>query len=455
MPLLGEWLGHDVADLVDVRRRHLAVVLLAIPLVGLVATPGAAGLGVLKKLSLVSRRRLAPGVYLTHWHATVSGVGDVQDVYRVSWPLGDSHVGVHAAMMGALQTGGGIAARPISRWAALAHPRGLKAAMNGDFFSASGWVAATPSGMLVRGRQLIQAGWGGNGGAPSVGFEPAGRMVFGRPVPFPVKFLLPGGSAATVSGYDSAPTQSDQVGVYNKAGSTVGVTSGYTAVIARTSLSTAFVGQARYTNPQGLDRSEPVAAFGLEQFGGRPVSQTVKLTAVSTTSVRVPAGSSVLIMKSSGMAATGFRAALARSSQSATLLTTSTTWAKVTDVISGKPLVVKNGQALTQKPSYVTDDQWYPEQLRPAIASTATQGWMITIGSVNGAHGQSLTGVQFGRVLQALGARTALQFDNRHSTELYLPSPTNGQCSASAGTCHTIAPGYERAIPDAVDLTYH
>jgi hypothetical protein len=87
------------------------------------------------------------------------------------------------------------------------------------------------------------------------------------------------------------------------------------------------------------------------------------------------------------------------------------------------------------------------------------QGWLIMIGSTNGLNGTSLTGAQFGRVLAALGAKNALQLDNRHSTELFLhasaSTPSNGLCAGGPGACYTVEPHYERSIPEAAYLTYH
>jgi hypothetical protein len=425
--------------------------------VGLSVAGGAGAVtGPLQSLAVVSRRAIAPGVYLTHWHARVSGVSDVQDMYRVSWLMGDSHVGVHAALMGARHADGSIDVRPISRWAALAHPRGLKAAMNGDFFTGGWGGTATPSGMIVRNRRLIQAGWAGTGGAPAVGFAPGGRLVFGRPVPTPTKFLLPGGHSATISGFATAPTTPDQVGVYTRAGSSAPISTGYAAVVLDFT-PRPLRGASRYTNPAGSRVRETVAAFTLAQLGTAAPTTAVGIDAAPTgaTKLTVPTGGAILIMKSGGLAATGFSSLLAQATPAVKMTTSAKAWASVTDIISGKPQVVTNGTPLTTKPSYVTDDQWYPQQFRPAIATSQDgHGWFIIIGSTHGINGTSLTGAQFARVLAQLGAKNALQLDNRHSTELYLPNPTNGMCASGSGTCHTLMPHYERYIPEAAYLTY-
>jgi hypothetical protein len=67
--------------------------------------------------------------------------------------------------------------------------------------------------------------------------------------------------------------------------------------------------------------------------------------------------------------------------------------------------------------------------------------------------GTSTSGPQFARLLVAFGARNALQFDNRSSTELFRPRPDNGTCT-HAGACITQY-GWERDIPLATMLYSH
>jgi hypothetical protein len=430
----------------------LSCALLAILAAGSVS----AASGPVQSLKLVSRRAIAPGIVFTHWRLRVSGVRDVQDVYRVSWLIGDAHVGVHAALMGSRQTDGSVAVRPISRWAALAHPRGLLAAVNGDFFTATSGTTARPSGMIVRNGRLIQVGWDGHGGVPSVGFAPRGRLVFGRPTALPVKILLPAGHSATIAGFGGLPTKLDQVTAYTRSGAVARIPSGYTAVVLDSSLRP-LRGHAAYTNTTGSGVRESVSAFTLNPAGLMPPRRGIPIDAVSAgvRKVSVPPGGAVLVMKSGGVAATGFASDLALTTPRVSLTMSPPAWAKVTDVISGKPQVVRNGTPMVTKPRYVSADQWYPEQFRPAIASSRDgHGWFVMVGSVNGLRGTSLTGSQFARVLAQLGAKEALQLDNRHSTEIYLPHPSNGMCVSGSGTCHTLMPHYERSIPEAAYITY-
>jgi hypothetical protein len=216
-------------------------------------------------------------------------------------------------------------------------------------------------------------------------------------------------------------------------------------------------GSAGYTNKTGSGVRETVSAFTLGLLGLRTPTRAIAIDAVaaSTRKLTVPRGGEVLVMKSRGVAATGFAARLALATPTVRVTTSPKAWADVTDVISGKPQVVNNGTPMVTKPRYVTADQWYPEQFRPAIASSRDgHGWFIMVGSVNGLRGTSLTGSQFARVLAQLGAKNALQLDNRHSTEIYLPHPSNGMCTSGSGTCHTLMPHYERSIPEAAYLTY-
>jgi hypothetical protein len=434
-------------------------VVLACACLAILAAAGSvsAATGPVQSLKLLSRRAIAPGVYYTHYRVRVSGVSDVQDVYRVSWVMGDAHVGVHAALLGSRQANGSVGIRPISRWAALAHPRGLVAAMNGDFFTWTSQTTARPSGMIVRNHQLIQNGWNGHGGVPSVGFATGGKLVFGRPIGRPLQFLLPGGHTATIAGFSGLPTKPDQVTAYTHPGAVARIPTGYTAVVLDSSLRP-LRGHAAYTNTTGSGVRETVSAFTLNPFGLAPPKRGIQLDRVPATTrkLTVPRGGAVLVMKTRGVASTGFKSDLALTTPSVTATMSPPAWAKVTDVISGKPQVVRNGTPMITKPRYVSSDQWYPEQFRPAIASTSNgHGWFIMIGSVRGINGTSLTGAQFARVLAQLGAKNALQLDNRHSTEIYLKHPTNGMCLSGTGTCHTLMPHYERSIPEAAYLTYH
>ena len=75
---------------------------------------------------------------------------------------------------------------------------------------------------------------------------------------------------------------------------------------------------------------------------------------------------------------------------------------------------------------------------------------MLIAGSPTGA---STSGAQFAQACWSRCARDALQFDNRSSTELYRPHPSNGSCS-HAGVCETEWQ-WEPEIPAATMLYSH
>src|SRR5207302_8987091 len=128
-------------------------------------------------------------------------------------------------------------------------------------------------------------------------------------------------------------------------------------------------------------------------------------------------------------------------------------WAAATNIVGGKPQIVANGTSITRPDTFTTTDQWSAQQWRPAIATTTRgNGMMIVIGAANGQT--STTGPQFARMLAQLGAKDAIQFDNRSSTELFLPNTTNHHCVTTHGACYTQQAGWERDIPVAISLSY-
>jgi hypothetical protein len=123
-------------------------------------------------------------------------------------------------------------------------------------------------------------------------------------------------------------------------------------------------------------------------------------------------------------------------------------WSHVTDVMGGKPQLVKNGKVeyptAWQDPPMMSGDGWqweYPHW-RPALAETKTRGWMIITGGVH--YGNGVYGWNWGKMLVQLGAENAMGFDNNSSTELYAPG--NGTW--------TFSPGWERPITEATALFY-
>ena len=141
-------------------------------------------------------RTLRTGVTLRHLRAKMRS-GPMQSIYKLSWPLGDSHVHLMAEALNPPTAKGEIQLGTISHWAAASSTPGLLGAINGDFFGTdpSSWQLGDPSGMLVRSRQVIDFGSGG----PGVGYEAGGEMIMGTPTAKPAKVMLDRGPDAPPS----------------------------------------------------------------------------------------------------------------------------------------------------------------------------------------------------------------------------------------------------------------
>ena len=87
--------------------------------------------------------------------------------------------------------------------------------------------------------------------------------------------------------------------------------------------------------------------------------------------------------------------------------------------------------------------QWDYPHWRPAVAETATRGWLIITGGVR--YGDGVRGWNWGKMLVQLGAQNAIGFDNNSSTELYAPA---------AGT-FSFYRGWQRSIAEATSVSYH
>jgi len=437
-------------------------VLLAIMAMGLSSSSAAQGTtlqghvtGTILSKRLVSKTTLRTGVVLRRYHASVSGL-PTQVIDEVTWKLGDVHVSLHSHMLGSYQPSNqSIAIHTLSGWYRSTHPGRVVAALNGDFFTYTRFTsAAIPSSTLVVHRTVYHFG----GSAPAVGFTPHGNMVMGNPQALPTRIYLPNGTA-TVHAQNQAPplANTDQVGTYTRAGSDIPIPAGYRAIILGGSpLGTSLRGTSHFTNTSGLGKNEQVGSFYLVPAGTPTTKATyaVSAPAPGATSVTVPRHSTVLVMPASGLASTGFDTILAQPTPTVAVSVPDPAWAGVSDVMGGKPQVVKNGTPITTRDTYTTADQWDAEQWRPAIATTTHgNGMFIVIGGLNG--GTSTTGAQFARMLAQLNISNAMQFDNRSSTELYVPRPSRGGCvTRKSGTCYTMMPRWERDIPVAVTLNY-
>jgi phosphodiester glycosidase len=405
-------------------------------------------------LPLLCTRTLHTGVVLQHLRAKLRS-GTTQDIYKVSWPLGDTHVRLAAEALNTPSASGTIALGTISHWASQSSAPGLVAALNGDFFTAVGWSAGHPSGMLVQSRRVVAFGSGGAG----VGYEPGGRMVMGTPSAKPAKLLLPNGKTATIYSFDSGSAglssiHADQVIVKTIAGSGTqpGVPAGFNGYIVGSSgvqnpFPTMLRGSENVVNSTGADTREPVAGF---RFGdGDGAIATASLPIVPATGAfTLGTGQALVIAKADLLADRGL-AQLATHSQVVRVTVDAEAWSRVSDVMGGKPQLVKNGKVqyptAWQDPPMMSGDGWqweYPHW-RPALAETKTRGWLVITGGVH--YGNGVYGWNWGKMLLQLGAQNAMGFDNNSSTELFVPG---------RGTW-SFSPGWERPITEATALFYN
>jgi hypothetical protein len=409
---------------------------------------------------LFCSRALKPGVTLTHYRAKMLS-GRSQDIYRLSWKLGDPHVRLFAEALSHPTATGSILLNTISSWAGRGAPAGFLGAINADFFSqGSNWRYGTPSGMLVQARHVYDFGTGG----PAVGYESAGRMVMGSPIARPAKITLPEGHTATINSFNPSSAglssvKGDQVAV--KTGASARVPAGWIGVVVTNAKADFFAGMLRgnehVANSSGLGTGETVRGFRLGE--GTGVITTAQLRVLSTATcggyvcdgqidVPLAAGQALIIARSGHFSEAGLVQRANASAHALTISTDNPRWAGVSDVMGGKPRLVKDGRvsypAPWVNPPMMSSDGWqwdYPHW-RPAVAETATRGWLIITGGVR--YGDGVPGWNWGKMLVQLGARNAIGFDNNSSTELYVPG---------RGTW-TFSPGWQRQITEATALTY-
>ena len=407
---------------------------------------------------LFCTRTLKAGITLQHLRAKMRS-GASQDIYKVSWPLGDSHVSLNAEALNTPDSHGDILLGTISNWASQSGGSGLLAAINGDFFTTVNghWDEGHPSGMLVQSRQVVSFGSGG----PGVGYESGGRMVMGTPTAKPSKLMLPNGKTATIESFDSGSAglssiHADQVIVKTIAGSgsQPSIPSGFTGYIvgsaqAPNPFPTMLRGSESVANPSGSDTRETVAGFRFGDGDGAVATASLPIT-LATNPVTLSPGQALVIArtKSPNLASTGLTQ-LATHSHVVRITVDAEAWSHVSDVMGGKPQLVKNGTVeyptAWQDPPMMSGDGWqweYPHW-RPAVAETKTRGWLIITGGVH--YGNGVYGWNWGKMLVQLGAENAMGFDNNSSTELFAPG--NGTWSFS--------PGWEREITEATALSYH
>ena len=396
--------------------------------------------GPITRLRVVSRSTLRPGVIFTHYRAKVRGYGRAQEIYRISWAIGDTHVTLGSALLGtyhpAQET---VDVHPIS---SLGAPAALLAAINGDYSAYTTRSAYRNSGMLVKGRKIYNFGWGG----PGVGYLPAGDFKIGGPRAQPVKLQLPNRLSATIGAFGAVPAASDQVGAYDSAGTVVTVPKGYVAFTIRsTAFHTMLTGDRTLRNRTGNDRSEPVVAFAFAEPSSAPTTTSLPIVDSQQAGgqVTVPDTGAVLVAKAGGIAEVGLSALATSANPVVDINGDANGWGSVSDVMGGKPELVSGGTAISSRPTSVDSWQWTCGGgcWRPALVRTSTgRGSLILIGARGGS---GLTMLSFARVLRQLGAQQAIGFDNNGSAEMYRP-----------GHRPYTAYGYERWLPTATVLRY-
>ena len=217
--------------------------------------------GPITRLRVVSRSALRPGVFFTHYRANVRGYRRAQEIYRISWAIGDTHVTLGSALLGtyhpAQET---VDVHPIS---SLGAPAGLLAAINGDYSAYTTRSAYRNSGMLVKNRKIYNFGWGG----PGVGYLPAGDFEIGRPRAQPVKLKLPNRLTATIGAFGAAAGRpATRSAPTTPPAPSSRCPQGYVAfTIDSTAFRTMLRGDRTLRNRTGRDRPEPVAAFAFAE----------------------------------------------------------------------------------------------------------------------------------------------------------------------------------------------
>ncbi len=400
--------------------------------VALALAPGATAAGG-AAAAATHMRTLASGVVL-RWQpqAPVAGVALPAQLVTITWPLGDSRY-----RMRTVTTGGPVAAdgflprRRLSAWGAT-QPASLVAAISPDFATYLPG-RAMPSGLEVAGRVIVHLPTAG-AVAPSAGYTSGGGLVLGTVRAQPMTFQLPGGQTATVEAMNASPTTGTQVGAYDMAGARIAVPPGDGAVILQRS---PFAGSVR--SPVGVASFAALpAAYALHQ-SEHPVqylTTPIRRPAAGATHATVPVGGAVLVVRSGGSAAAGFDQLLAGPQPQVQVNVTDQAWAGVTDVMGGKPILVKDGTAVTARPATMTDYQWSGATARIALGETADGRGVIAM--LNGGNHSTagLTAPQFAAALLQLGVTNAIGFDAGPVPELYSLRYRNRTCLPSPGWCY-------------------
>jgi hypothetical protein len=227
----------------------------------------------------------------------------------------------------------------------------------------------------------------------------------------------------------------------------------------RSPFGTMLRGSVRQKNPTGSNTAETVAGFRFGEAGYPVATMSLPVAAPAAcgaayvcpagASIILGAGQALVIAKANKPAATDLTALAQRNAHVITVGVDTARWRGVSEVMGGKPIMVRKGVArYTQpggNPPMMSSDgwQWQYRHWRPALVQAKNgYGWMIITGGVH--YGDGVYGWDWSRMLLQLGAKNAIGFDNNSSTEI-----------DARGVGHwSFAPGWERDITEATAVSY-
>jgi hypothetical protein len=291
-------------------------------------------IGAFTALMLVVPAQASGGAHATVTTRALNG----QIVRIVRWRMGDPRVHLMVRYDPNLR-------RTSAFGASVPH---AVAALNGDFFS---WQRHRPAGLTIVGRRMYSPGWQG---APTAGYAPGGRVVFGRVRALPIGIFLNHSRYAVV--LNRRVAAADTVMVYNRAGTRVVAPRGWYAVVANAAFDQTVV------PADGTPR-----ALALHQPGS--VMPVVRVSLKAETSLRVPRGGSLLLVQHGTAADRDLTAVMLRASPAAMVNVPDRKWAAVSSTIGGKPFLVLNGRAVGDRPGYLGAGPWTCRCMRSVVAT--------------------------------------------------------------------------------------
>lgn len=418
------------------RRGRIPRAIAGLALLGLAGGIGsapAAGAAQIATLGEPVTRTLATGITATWYpHTAIDDYPVPPQLVTVTWPLGDPHYRLHTVTTaGPISADGFLTRRRISSWGAT-QPSSLIAAISPDFATYHS-RRAIPSGLEIAHHVILHAP-AGSVVPPSVGYTSGGRLVFGNVRVQPVTFQLPNGVGATVGVVNHAPTSLVRVGAYTTIGARIRIPTGDRAII----LNRSPFASAEWA-PTGVTTfaSQPKAyAVHDAAQATRYLVSPIRRPRAGATHVTVPTGGAVLILRKGGGAAAGFNQLLAQPTPQVQANATDRAWAAVTDVMGGKPLLIRNGTAIASKPVIMTNYQWSAPVSRIALGETADGKGIIAILNAANHSNAGINTRHFAQTLVQLGVTNAIAFDAGPVPTIYSPRYRNGTCSPNPGWCY-------------------